>query len=157
MTSDHSIDIRQVVMIGTAQEDYDELPSDIRDKATAALSLLQNNKRIAGKKFSLLTGNDKLKGIGELRYDEDGDTYRVYEILQSKEVIYVLDAGKKKSKKGGAIPQEDINRLEERRLVAIDDYNRNQGYYALKFEERAKRRKTVEDMLAPQLKPKGSQ
>ena len=156
MTSDRSTDVRQVVMIGSAEADFAALPLEVRKQAIAALSLLQNNKRVAGGKFKPLTGNDKLKGVGELRIDEDGDTYRVYELLQSKEVLYVLDAGKKKSKKGGAIPQEDITRLEERRSVAVQDYTRHKDYYVRNFEDRATRRKLIEDTLAARLKPKGS-
>lgn len=52
----------------------------------------------------------------------DGDTYRCYQFVEYDEVIYVLDAGIKKSPRGGQLPKEDKERLERRLVMARRAY-----------------------------------
>lgn len=59
-----------------------------------------------------------LAGLGpgafELKTDSGGDTYRVVYVIKLKKGVYVLDAFKKKSKSGKAIPREILARLVRR-------------------------------------------
>ena len=83
----------------------------------------------------------KLSGIDEIRVLWDGDTYRAYLAVEHKAVIYILDAGIKKSPHGSAIPQTQIERLIERKKTADKDYAANRATYEADMAERMKRRK----------------
>ncbi len=160
MISPASIDEKQVVFIGSAQADLDTLPGEVRQEAIAAISALQNGQRPSAGRYKDLTGNDKLAGVGEIRMNHDGDTYRVYNVVTYKEVLYVLEAGIKKSVRGGAIPQQDIKRLEARCKRAKEDYEANKPAYQVGYAQRASRRQQYKKALEARLraaerKPKG--
>ncbi|WP_274612871.1 type II toxin-antitoxin system RelE/ParE family toxin [Bradyrhizobium brasilense] len=120
----------------------DALPNEVREEAIGALSALQDGQRPPAGRYKDLTGNDKLAGIGEIRLSHDGDTYRVYNVVTYREVLYVLEAGIKKSMRGGAIPQQDVKRLEARFKRAKEDYETKKAAYQAGYEERARRRTT---------------
>lgn len=149
MSSPGSIDIKQVFFVGSAERDFRNLPAEIRKEAVAALSDLQNGRTPRGGRYKDLTDNDKLRGIGEVRLNgDDGNTYRIYNVVCLKEVIYVLDAGAKKSVRGGAIPQQDVKMLEKRRKTALADYAQNQGIYKSEFAARQSRRVAIQVRLS---------
>jgi phage-related protein len=150
MTSGSSIDIREVIFIGSASEDYRGMPAEVRQAADARMQVLQNNGRLPAKQRTALSG--KLSGIDEIRVLWDGDTYRAYLAIEHKAVIYILDAGIKKSPHGSAIPQTQIDRLIERKKTADRDYTANRATYEADMAERMKRRKAWEE--AQRLKPK---
>jgi len=150
MTSGSSIDIREVIFIGSASEDYRAMPAEVRQAADARMQVLQNNGRLPAKQRTALSG--KLSGIDEIRVLWDGDTYRAYLAIEHKAVIYILDAGIKKSPHGSAIPQTQIDRLIERKKTADRDYTANRATYEADMAERMKRRKAWEE--AQRLKPK---
>lgn len=146
MSSPVSIDIREILFVANAQKDFQGLPDVVRNQAIATLSDLQNNRQPPPDRYKELTGNAKLNGIAEIRINaDDGNTYRVYEIVTYREVIYVLDAGAKKSPRGNEIPRQDINTLEKRRKSAEADYKKNVEVYRTSFAEREKRRSRFED------------
>jgi phage-related protein len=68
-----------------------------------------------------------LKGIGpgvlEVVSDHRGDTFRAVYTVRFADRVYVLHAFQKKSKKGVATPQPDIDLIKDRlaRAVALDD------------------------------------
>lgn len=69
-----------------------------------------------------------LKGFGgrsvlEIVDDFDGDTYRAVYTVKFAGVVYVLHAFQKKSKKGTATPQRDID-LIKARLKRAEDHHR---------------------------------
>ena len=64
-----------------------------------------------------LKGKD-LAGVYEIRVDESGDTYRTLYVINLGEYIYVLDVFQKKSKKGSAVPKQDLERLHTRLKTA---------------------------------------
>ncbi len=142
MSSHRSIDVKEIVFVGEgAQKAFAALPADVLKPVNAVLSRLQNGKRVEGNKFKDLTGNKKLEGISEIRIEgDDGNTYRVYEILIFKEVIYILDAGAKKSMKGSSIPQVDIERLGKRKDFAERDYKANKEEYSKRYDVRLSNR-----------------
>jgi phage-related protein len=60
-----------------------------------------------------LGGNKEFKGgkVHEIVAEGDGDTYRTVYTIEFEEAIYVVDAFQKKSKRGIATPQKDIDRV----------------------------------------------
>jgi phage-related protein len=57
----------------------------------------------------------------ELRKNHDGDTYRAMYIAKLAEKIYVLHCFKKKSSRGKATPQKDIEMILTRLKIAVND------------------------------------
>lgn len=145
MTTHHSTDVKEIVFVASAKEDFNALPEPVKADARAAFTALQNGRPLPPERFKTLSGNNKLKGVAEIRVNaEDGNTYRVYELVIYKEVIYVLEASAKKSPRGGEIPQQDITRLEKRKAAAEADYKANKPHYQKGFDARERRRALIE-------------
>lgn len=73
-----------------------------------------------------------LKGFGgrsvlEVIDDHDGDTYRAVYTVRFAGAIYVLHCFQKKSKKGGATPQHEIELIKLRLKAAEAHYKENFG------------------------------
>ena len=62
----------------------------------------------------------------EIIEDYWGDTYRAVYTVKFRGTIYVLHAFKKKSKKGVATPQRDIDLIKRRLADAEQDYAERQ-------------------------------
>jgi phage-related protein len=72
-----------------------------------------------------MTGIKAFKGAGVLEIVDDydgGDTYRAVYTVKFAGVVYVLHAFQKKSKKGIATPQADIDRIVARLKAAENHY-----------------------------------
>jgi phage-related protein len=65
------------------------------------------------------------RGVLEIVDDFDGDTYRAVYTVKFAGVIYVLHAFQKKSKKGIATPQRDIDLIKARLKRAEAHYKEN--------------------------------
>ena len=61
----------------------------------------------------------------EIRDDYLSDTYRAIYTVKFHEVIYVLHAFQKKSKKGIETPKNEINLIEQRLRKAREHYDQN--------------------------------
>ena len=61
----------------------------------------------------------------EIRHDYLSDTYRAIYTVKFHEVIYVLHAFQKKSKKGIETPKNEINLIEQRLRKAMEHYDQN--------------------------------
>ena len=57
--------------------------------------------------------------------DFDGDAYRAVYTVKFAGVVYVLHAFQKKSKRGRATPQHDIDLIKQRLKVAEQHYREN--------------------------------
>ncbi len=157
MSSATPIDKKQVVFVAGARRDFENLPAKVKDEATEALSELQNESFPGAGRYKLLTGDATLEGIGEIRSQgDDGNTYRVYNVITYKEVVYVLDAGWKKSAHGGAIPAADKRRLVRRKFIAEQDYQQNFTDYQEQFDKRRMRRERLLNLIAASRRPKGA-
>jgi len=66
----------------------------------------------------------KLKDVREIWVDEGGDSYRAIYTIKIGDVVYVLDAFMKKSKKGAETPQRDS--------TASNNASRRRGSYMKK-------------------------
>ena len=94
----------------------------ISDKGNA-LSLAQfGGKHPAAKPWKGLG-----PGIFEIVEDFDGDTYQAIYTVKFSEVIYVLHAFQKKSKKGIETPKHDISVIQTRLKAAEAHYQEHYG------------------------------
>ena len=85
-------------------------PQEVRDEVGYALYLAQIGEQYSGAK--------PLKGFGpgvlEVVADHRGDTYRAVYTVRFTATVYVLHVFQKKSKKGIATPQADIELVRQR-------------------------------------------
>jgi phage-related protein len=154
MSSDTSVDLREVIFVNRAAEEaYRGLPDEVRQAADARTTAIQNHQALPRNQRQSLSG--KLAGIDEVRILSDGDTYRVYHLVEFAEVIYILDAGMKKSPTGSRIPKPQSEMLEKRKRSAQDDYDRNRAAYGTAMQERLARRRALASSNAP--KPHGGE
>jgi len=65
------------------------------------------------------------RGVPEVVDDFDGDTYRAVYTVKFAGVVYVLHAFQKKSRKGIATPQHEIELIKARLKRAEDHYKNN--------------------------------
>jgi phage-related protein len=114
-----SVDIREVVFVNEqAKHDYQSMPAEVLQAAVARTTAIQNHMRLPRNQRQSLRG--KLADIDEVRILFDDNTYRVYYLTPFKAAIYILDAGTKKSPRGGEISKPQIERLIGRKKVAVD-------------------------------------
>lgn len=139
MTSDTSIDVREVVFINSAAESgYDGLPAGVGEVADGAVTLLQNGQ-VSTRKGLWRALKGKLRGIGEIRANDGTNTFRVYIWLRCEPALYILDAGMKKSPTGVEIPGWQQDRLADRRERVAKDCAENTELEQA-FADRAARR-----------------
>ena len=123
---------KPVEFVGSARRDLRGLPKAVRFVFGYAILLAETGEKHPDAK--------PLKGFGgagvlEVVDDFDGDTYRAVYTVRFVDVVYVLDAFKKKAKKGKATPKVDMDRIQTRLRMAEDHYEKN--YRAKKPTERA--------------------
>ena len=136
MTSETSQDLKEVAFVNRAAEKaFNDLPSVVLERAEGALSVLQNGGVLPRGDYESLKGRT-LVGITEIKLPWKSDEYRVYQVVEFNEVIFVLDAGMKKSPRGGEIPQDQIERLEARLQRARETYEVNKALFVRRFGER---------------------
>jgi phage-related protein len=73
-----------------------------------------------------------LKGFGgrsvlEIVVDSQSDTWRAVYTVRLRDAIYVLHAFQKKSKKGNATPQKELDLIQQRLAAAEQDYRERQN------------------------------
>jgi phage-related protein len=73
-----------------------------------------------------------LKGFGgravlEIVISRAGDTWRTVYTVRFQDAVYVLHAFKKKSKRGIATPQRELNLVKQRLAAAEQDYRERQN------------------------------
>ncbi len=118
--------LRTVVWLGNAKKNLKDFPEGARKLAGDELQLIQ---------FGGMPKDAKLfKGVGSgvleiaLRYSSDA--YRVVVAVQLGQRIFVLHAFQKKSKKGIATPQRDVDLIKKRYAEArelADEYEKTEA------------------------------
>jgi phage-related protein len=108
--------------VGTSLEDLREFPAEVRYEMGHALYLAQ-----CGDKHENAV---PLKGYGgagvlEIVANHDGNTYRAVYTVRFPEVVYVLHAFQKKSKRGIATPRKEIELIDARLKQAMADRARD--------------------------------
>jgi phage-related protein len=109
--------------IGASKQDLKDFPDEVQKPMGHALHLAQINLKPPNAK--------PLRGFGgastlEVVEDHNGNTYRAVYTVKFKGVVYVLHAFQKKSKKGIATPQHDIDLIKTRLKIATEHYAKEQ-------------------------------
>ena len=113
------IPAKPVRWMGSAKEDLSAFPADVRWRVGSAIWRAQIGSKADYAK--------PLRGFGgasvlEVVDDFDGDTYRAAYTIQFAEVVYVLHAFQKKSRKGIETPKADLDVIRDRLVRARKDY-----------------------------------
>jgi phage-related protein len=113
---------KPVEWIGSSRDDLRKFPQDVRRIMGQAI----DDAQLGGESPVAKA----LKGFGgrsvlEVVDDFDGDTYRAVYAVKFFGVVYVLHAFQKKSKKGIATPQRDIDLIKVRLKRAEEHYRAN--------------------------------
>jgi phage-related protein len=111
--------LRPLVWVGGTRKEYAAFPSDVQDNLGYALYLVQAGEKVVPGAKPLAEGVLKGLGVFELVDDFDGDTYRAVYTVRLGSVVYVLHAFKKKSKRGIATPQHEIELIRARYETAV--------------------------------------
>jgi phage-related protein len=110
---------RPVRWIASSKRDLSAFPSEAKLRVGGALWEAQLGKKAPWA--------NALKGYGdagvlEVVVDFDGDTFRTVYTVRFAEVVYVLHAFQKKSKRGIATPKAELDVIELRLKRAEKDY-----------------------------------
>jgi phage-related protein len=110
--------VRPLRWVGSSSKDLKRFPKQVRAAFGFGLHLVQTGQHPSNAK--------PLKGFGsgvlELLEDFDGDTYRAAYVVRFEQAVYVLHVFKKKSKRGSATPQPDIELIKRRLRDAEFDH-----------------------------------
>ncbi len=112
--------IKSVVWIGSSRRDLKSFPAEVKDVMGYALYQAQVGRKASSAKP--LAGFGSV-GVLEIVEDHQTDTYRAVYTVKFSELVYVLHAFQKKSKKGITTPKADIDLIKKRLRVAKKDYN----------------------------------
>lgn len=146
MTSARSIDDKEIIFLNASVlRDYRGMPDEVRNAADVRIAVLQNNGRLPARQYEALSG--KLSGVAELRIPFDADTWRVYHTAEFDEVIYVIDAGMKKSHEVGKIPKEQVERLGKRLKQARKSYAEDKASIVARHRERREAREAHLELI----------
>src|ERR1035437_4982670 len=105
---------RPVIWIGSSLRDLRALDDEVKSVFGFAIYQAQRGgKHIHAKPLKGIGG-----GILEVVEDHAGNTFRAVYTVRFEEAVYVLHVFQKKSKKGIATPQHEIDLIEKRFKVA---------------------------------------
>lgn len=109
---------RPLRWVGSSSKDLKGFPKQVRAAFGFGLHLAQTGQHPPNAK--------PLKGFGsgvvELLENFDGDTYRAAYVVRFEQAVYVLHVFKKKSKRGSATPQPDVELIKCRLRDAEFDH-----------------------------------
>src|SRR5215470_15992201 len=110
--------LKPVRWIGSSREDLQGFPAAARRNIGYALHFAQvGDKHPAAKPLQGFGS----AGVLEIVEDHDGNTYRAIYTVRFAEVVYVLHAFQKKSKRGIKTPQREIDLMKARLRRAEED------------------------------------
>jgi phage-related protein len=115
---------KSIVWIGSSRRDLKSFPAEVKDVMGYALYQAQVGRKAPSAKPLAGFGG---AGILEIVEDHQTDTYRAVYTVKFSELVYVLHAFQKKSKKGIATPKPDIDLIKRRLRVAEEDYKMRQA------------------------------
>lgn len=108
--------------IGASKRAFLRFPAPVKQRMGFALYLAQCGEKHDDAKPLRGFGG---AGVLEVVEDHDGDTYRAVYTVRFAGVVYVLHAFQKKSKKGVATPQRELDLIRRRLRIAEADDDRN--------------------------------
>src|ERR1700675_3069988 len=104
--------------VASAKKDYLSFPAEGQDEMGYALGLAQ----LGAKHPNAKPWKGEGAGVLEIVEVHRGDTSRAVYTVRFADVVYVLHAFQKKSKRGIKTPQTDVNLITERPKRARADY-----------------------------------
>jgi phage-related protein len=117
-------DLKKLYWIGSSLDDLKRFPQAVRQIAGYGLYLAQQgDKHPDAKPLRGFAGTGTL----EVVVDRQGDTYRAVYTVSFEEVVYVLHAFQKKSKRGIATPKREIEQIKNRLRRATEHYRMLKG------------------------------
>lgn len=115
---------KPLAWIGSAHKDLTAFPAPVQDGLGYALYLAQiGEKSVHAKPLSGFGG----AGVLKITDDHDGDTPRAVYTVRFAEIVYVLHAFQKKSRRGIQTPPQDIALVRTRLQAAEQDYRLRQN------------------------------
>jgi phage-related protein len=110
--------------IGRSRDDLRKFPKEVRVVIGTALNSAQlGGKHPAAKPLKGFGG----AGVLEIVDDFDGETYRAVYTVRFADIVYVLHAFQKKSRRGIETPRHDIELIRRRYNFAQVAYNASKG------------------------------
>ena len=117
--------VKPLRWVASARDDLRAFPADVRQVMGTALYLAQTGgKHPRVKPFKGVVPG---AGVLEIVDDHDTDTFRAVYTVRFENVVYVLHAFQKKSKKGIQTPQREIDLIRRRYEQARLDYQAEFG------------------------------
>lgn len=116
--------IKDLLWIGPSRKDFRAFPDEV--KRVMGYALYQAQTGVKAQAAKVLAGFGGA-GVLEIVDDYQTDTYRAVYTLKFSELVYVLHAFQKKSKKGVATPKSEIRLIKQRLKVAEEDYAMRQS------------------------------
>ena len=110
----HEYQIKPLVQIGSSHEDLKEFPTAVQDEIGYALYVAQ-----IGDKHPKTKPLKGFSGVMEVRSDYASDTYRAVYTTKIGDVIYVLHAFQKKSKRGIETPRRELALIKRSLRIAL--------------------------------------
>jgi phage-related protein len=108
--------IKPVVWLGDSLRALRTFPSAVQDEVGYALFLAQRgDKHVSAKPFKGLGA-----GVLEVVSDYRGDTFRAVYTVRLSDRVFVLHAFQKKSKRGIATSNRDVNLIKRRLKLAVE-------------------------------------
>lgn len=108
--------------IASAKKDLSAMPDEVKEVFGFALFVAQSGGTHQSAKPLRGFGG---AGVLEVVESFEGDAYRAVYTVKFAGVVYVLHAFQKKSKRGRATPQHDIDLIKQRLRVAEQHYQEN--------------------------------
>jgi phage-related protein len=115
--------LRPVRWVGSSRRDLKSFPKQVQRDVGQALYAAQCGEEYPTVKALKGYGG---RGVLEIVAGYEGDAYRAVYTVNFKDAIYVLHAFRKKSKRGIATPQMDLD-LIQRRLAAAERDHRERN------------------------------
>lgn len=114
--------LKPVIWVGSSYEAWKAFPDDVQDVMGYALHLAQCGDKAENVKP--LTG---FKGASVLEITDryNSDTFRAVYTVKFQEVVYILHAFQKKSKKGIVTPKSHIQLIERRLKKAKEHHDKH--------------------------------
>ncbi|MDB5071431.1 MAG: toxin RelE [Candidatus Eremiobacteraeota bacterium] len=115
---------KELVWISTSYKDLIAMPDEVQDAIGYALDLAQRGAQ--ADYAQQMKG--RLRDVIEVRSSDDtgNSTFRAAYTVTLGDIVYVLDAFQKKSKKGIETPKVDLDRIEGRLKQAKDHHEKQQ-------------------------------
>lgn len=116
---DEAPQIKSLLWVGSSKKDLKAFPAEVRSAMGFALYQAQLGRKPATAKP---LGGFGGAGVLEIVDDFQTDTYRAVYTVKFGELIYVLHAFQKKSKRGISTPKAELDLIKSRLKLAEVDY-----------------------------------